>query len=101
MNVATPPDMLGNGGSQNWKYCLMSANRTGRRLFAYSSLDAILILITAIQFGIILWAANSFRGLAIFDRAVLGIGLCFLTLTQYHVVMHNFIHTRFFCSKTL
>ena len=78
-----------------------SAKYKTRHFLAYSKLDALLIAITIAHFAIILWAVSQFSSLPILYQLALGLMLTFLILTQYHVVMHNFIHTRFFGSQAL
>jgi fatty acid desaturase len=71
------------------------------RFFAHSRWDLVLVLITVADIWLIGWAALIFGDLSKTLLAALAVAQLILTVTQYHVVMHNFIHTRFFRSRAL
>ena len=78
-----------------------NARSAGISPFAHSKLDALLVLISLAQLSFVVWGAVNFNTFSAIDLAVFaGVGLV-LTVTQYHVVMHNFIHARFFRSRML
>lgn len=75
--------------------------RAAGLVFAYSNWDAILVLITLAQFGAIIWGAANVDRLGAAGLAVYALAQIVLATTQYDVVTHNFIHNRFFRSRTL
>jgi fatty acid desaturase len=75
--------------------------RTRSGIFAHSNWDALLVLITFVQLSLIVWGAINFDHLSIAATAAFALAQVILAATQYDVVMHNFIHTRFFHSRML
>jgi fatty acid desaturase len=73
----------------------------GRHLFAYSGLDALMVMITVLQLALIGWAAARFSHLTPVALGLFFVAHVLLTVTHYSVVIHSFIHTRFFSSEIL
>jgi fatty acid desaturase len=70
-------------------------------IFAHSNWDASLVLITLLQLCLIVWGAINFDHLTMIEAAAFAAVQIILAATQYEIVMHNFIHTRFFGSRAL
>src|ERR1700676_3329374 len=69
---------------------------SSRRVFAHSGLDLIFVLLTIVQLGLVGFGLAQFTRVSILGLILYSTIQIALTLTQYHVVIHNFIHTRFF-----
>ena len=75
------------------------ASRSG--IFAHSNWDALLVLITLVQLCLIVWGSANFDHFTTIEAVAFAAIQVILCATQYDVVMHNFIHTRFFRSRAL
>jgi fatty acid desaturase len=71
------------------------------RLFAHSPLDALMVALTLAQLALVCWAAARFPQLGPSALALFVVAHVLLTVTHYSVVMHNFIHLRFFAYPVL
>ncbi|MFI4985950.1 MAG: fatty acid desaturase family protein [Alphaproteobacteria bacterium] len=70
-------------------------------LFAHSKLDAVLVALTAAQLALIFWCAVNFATL---PPAAIGgffVAHVILSVTNYNVATHYFLHTPFFSSPRL
>jgi len=77
--------------------------REGRAkpIFAYSNLDAIPVLFALGQMAAIIGAGAKLHDLGAAGISIYAIVAIILTTTMNHVVIHNFIHTRYFSSAAL
>jgi fatty acid desaturase len=74
---------------------------SGLRIFAYSRLDTLLVIVAGVQFALLeygAWTCGSMHWSITLGLAAVCI---FLMLTNFECVAHNFIHTPFFRSERL
>ncbi len=71
------------------------------RLFAHSGLDALLVLVAAVQFSLLLLGVFTLGSVPWWVSLLLGLVSSFLMCTNYQCVAHNFIHHPFFASDRL
>ncbi len=76
-------------------------SNSGLVLFAFSYLDAWQILITAVCIPGIFIELERFQRASILEMVLAALLQVLLNVTQYNVIMHNFIHTPFFKSAAL
>jgi fatty acid desaturase len=70
-------------------------------IFAHSRLDSLLLIVAAVQFGVLLYGVLSFGSVSWPISLLLGLVSVFLICTNYQCVAHNFLHNPFFRSKRL
>jgi fatty acid desaturase len=77
--------------------------REGRAgpIFAYSNLDVIPVLFALAQLAAIIGTSLTLEYLGTVEICAYAFSEVILTATMYHVVIHNFIHTKYFNSATL
>ncbi len=70
-------------------------------IFAYSRLDAFLVLVTGIQLALILWGLLNFSELSLAGLALFLLAHVLVSVTNYNTAAHNFVHSPFFVSRLL
>jgi fatty acid desaturase len=70
-------------------------------IFSHSSKDMYLVLLSALNLVVILWAIIQFQELSVITLIMLSLLIIFLNCTNYQCIAHNFIHNPFFRSPTL
>jgi fatty acid desaturase len=76
-------------------------NKSHPTPFAHSNLDAFQVAVTVVCIATIVFGLERFEKSSIFEVTLFCALQIFLNVTQYNVVMHNFIHTPFFKSARL
>jgi fatty acid desaturase len=72
-----------------------------RRLFAHSRLDALLVLLALLEFGVLLYGVLTFGAVPWTHSLIAGFAAVFLMCTNFECIAHNFIHNPFFRSRRL